>query len=64
MTNHKTRVIPAQYSPRLKYQVVARGESMAFTSRGAALAYASDQLMAAPPVPVILTRIPPCRKSA
>lgn len=59
MSNHKTRVIPAQYSPRLKYEVIARGEKMAFTSRGAALAAASDLLMAAPPVPVTLVRIPP-----
>lgn len=58
MTNHKTRVIPAQYSPRLKYEVQARGEKMAFTSRGAALAHASDLLQAKPPVPVTVVYLP------
>jgi hypothetical protein len=52
-----------KYSPRLKYEVQARGERMAFTSRGAALAHASDLLMSAPPVPVILVRIPPVKWS-
>lgn len=47
-----------KYSPRLKYEVQARGERMAFTSKGAALAHASDLLQSKPPVPVTVVYLP------